>query len=78
MRLVKLLGYFFKVLLLNDKGRFPLRYTDNPVFLCKHESIYILYCMSVYLCFFVGLICSHLQGMFTRTIRLLEAGMEPV
>lgn len=22
--------------------------------------------------------CSHLQGMFSRTIRLLEAGMKPV
>ncbi|TYI74514.1 hypothetical protein E1A91_D07G204900v1 [Gossypium mustelinum] len=25
----------------------------------------------------VGVILSHLQGMFTRTIRLLEAGLKP-
>ncbi|KAG4142834.1 hypothetical protein ERO13_D06G151266v2 [Gossypium hirsutum] len=25
-----------------------------------------------------GVILSHLQGMFTRTIRLLEAGLKPV
>lgn len=27
---------------------------------------------------FVAFICSHLQGMFARTIRLLEAGIKPV
>lgn len=90
MRLVKLLGKLFtsQVLVLIEISHFESNCAKKSIIELqnlhfkkkkfKNWVLFITFSRIMTRVFFSLAFCSHLQGMFSRTIRLLEAGIKPV
>jgi flap endonuclease-1 len=58
-------------LLTNEAGEVTRQETSLALPVSDH-------CIPAYLTFHLCELCSHLQGMLNRTVRMLEAGIKPV